>query len=61
MASIAAKMLARQLNHMQNKGIPGISCGLADDDDIFEWDIMIMIDDESHLYSDTSSTLPPCH
>lgn len=46
----AAGLLARQLKQMQtDKDIPGISCGLADNN-IFEWEVMLMINDECKFY-----------
>lgn len=46
----AGRMLTRQLQQMQSdKDIPGISCGLADNN-IFEWEVMLMISDDVKLY-----------
>ena len=43
-------MLSRQLQHMQSdKDIPGISVGLVDNN-VFEWEVMLMIDDDVKLY-----------
>ncbi|ETN41098.1 uncharacterized protein HMPREF1541_03033 [Cyphellophora europaea CBS 101466] len=48
--SAAAGLLARQLKQMQNdKDIPGISCGLVDNN-VFEWEVMLMINDECKYY-----------
>lgn len=48
--SPAAGLLARQLKQMQtDKDIPGISCGLVDNN-IFEWEVMLMINDECKFY-----------
>jgi ubiquitin-conjugating enzyme E2 G1 len=48
--SAAASLLGRQLKLMQNdKDLPGISCGLADNN-IFEWEVMLMISDECEFY-----------
>ncbi len=48
--SPAAGLLARQLKQMQtDKDIPGFSCGLADNN-IFEWEVMLMINDECKFY-----------
>ncbi|EEQ87351.1 Ubiquitin-conjugating enzyme E2 15 [Blastomyces dermatitidis] len=48
--SAAAGLLGRQLKQMQtDKDIPGISCGLANDN-IFEWEVMLMISDECKFY-----------
>ena len=44
--SSAAILLGKQYKQMRtDKDIPGISCGL-DDDNILEWEIMIMLDEE---------------
>lgn len=57
----AAGLLGRQLKQMQtDKDIPGISCGLVSDDNMFEWDVMLMIDDEIKFYGGTHIfSLPP--
>lgn len=50
-SSGAAALLGRQLKQMQtDKDIPGISCGLVSDQNVFEWDVMLMIDDEIKFY-----------
>ena len=50
MASPAAGLLGRQLKQMQSdKDIPGISCGLKDDN-VFEWEVMLMISDDCKYY-----------
>jgi ubiquitin-conjugating enzyme E2 G1 len=49
-SSAAAGLLSRQLKQMQNdKDIPGISCGLVDHN-VFEWEVMLMINDETKYY-----------
>lgn len=49
-SSAAAGLLSRQLKQMQNdKDIPGISCGLVNDN-VFEWEVMLMISDECRYY-----------
>ena len=49
--SAAASLLRRQLKEMQvGKDIPGISCGLVDDSNIFEWEVMLMISDDCKYY-----------
>lgn len=49
--SAAASLLRRQLKEMQaGKDIPGISCGLANDTNIFEWEVMLMISDDCKYY-----------
>lgn len=49
-SSAAAVMLGRQFKQMQqDKDIPGISCGLIDNN-VFEWEVMLMINDDTPLY-----------
>lgn len=49
-SSAAAGLLSRQLKQMQNdKSISGISCGLVDSN-VFEWEVMLMIDDDTKFY-----------
>ncbi|KAL8655932.1 MAG: hypothetical protein Q9210_000570 [Variospora velana] len=46
----AAGLLSRQLKQMQgDKDIPGISCGLVDNN-IMEWEVMLMINDDCRFY-----------
>ncbi|EOD49354.1 Ubiquitin-conjugating enzyme E2 [Neofusicoccum parvum] len=48
--SAAAGLLGRQLKHMQtDKDIPGISVGLMDNN-VFEWEVMLMINDDCKFY-----------
>ena len=48
--SAAAGLLARQLKQMQqDRNMSSISCGVADDN-IFEWEVMLMLDDDSEFY-----------
>ena len=55
--SAAGGLLARQLKQMQgDKDIPGISCGVADGN-IFEWEVMLMINDDCRFYGGMISTL----
>ncbi|KAL8996091.1 MAG: hypothetical protein Q9169_004330 [Polycauliona sp. 2 TL-2023] len=51
MASTAAQgLLSRQLKQMQSdKDIPGISCGLLDNN-VLEWEVMLMISDDCKYY-----------
>lgn len=43
-------MLLGQLQQMQSaKDLPGISCGLVDNN-VFEWEVMLMISDDVKLY-----------
>lgn len=47
----AAALLGRQLKQMQtDKSIRGISCGLVNDSNMFEWEVMLMLDDDSKYY-----------
>lgn len=56
----AASLLRRQLKQMQSdKDIPGISCGLVNDDNIFEWEVMLMINDEVKWYGGMYPSFPP--
>lgn len=53
--SPAGRMLSRQLQQMQSdKDIPGISCGLVDNN-VFEWEVMLMISDDVKLYGGMES------
>lgn len=53
----SAALLRRQLKQMQtDKDIPGISCGLVNDNNIYEWEVMLMINDETKYYG---GTVPP--
>ena len=46
----SAALLSRQLKQMRtDKDIPGISCGLVGDN-IYEWEVMLMISDECKFY-----------
>lgn len=50
MASAAASLLGRQLKEIQKaRDLPGISCGLVKDN-IFEWEVMLMLSDECKYY-----------
>ncbi len=49
--SAAGQLLRRQLKEIQrSKDIPGISCGLVSDQNIFEWEVMLMINDDCKYY-----------
>ena len=51
--SAASGLLSRQLKQMQtDKDIPGISCGLVSNN-IFEWEVMLMISDDCKFYGGT--------
>lgn len=57
-SSAAASLLMRQLRGMQiSKDIPGISCGLVSDSNIFEWEVMLMISDDCKYYGGMSLPL----
>lgn len=60
-SSAAGALLARQLREMQrSKDIPGISCGLVNDSNVFEWEVMLMISDDCKYYGGASlSSSPP--
>lgn len=46
----SAALLSRQLKQMQSdRDIPGISCGLVDNN-VYEWEVMLMISDEVKYY-----------
>jgi len=48
--SAAALILGKQFKQMQkDKDIPGISCGLIDNN-VFEWEVMLMIPDDCKDY-----------
>ena len=55
----AALRLTRQLKEMQKtKDLPGISVGLKDEN-LFEWEVMLMINDECPYYGGLSSPQLP--
>ena len=50
-----AGLLARQLKEMQSaKDLPGISCGLTEENNIFKWEVMLMINDDNKYYGGNS-------
>ena len=54
-SSAAAGLLSRQLKQMRNDpDLQGISCGPIDDN-VFEWEVMLMIDDECKGYGGKAS------
>lgn len=56
----SAGLLRRQLKQMQtDKDIPGISCGLVNDSNIYEWEVMLMINDETKYYGGTAAPFAP--
>jgi len=49
-SSATAGLLGRQLKLMNSdKDIPGISCGLVDNN-VFEWEVTLMINDDTKFY-----------
>jgi ubiquitin-conjugating enzyme E2 G1 len=55
--SAASGLLGRQLKQMQSdKDIPGISCGLVGNN-IFEWEVMLMISDDCKFYGGMGSAV----
>lgn len=61
MANTAAGgLLTRQLKQMQHqKDIPGLSCGLVDNN-VFAWDVMLMISDDCRFYGGRSTPSDGC-
>ncbi|KAK0636587.1 ubiquitin-conjugating enzyme/RWD-like protein [Bombardia bombarda] len=50
-SAAAGALLRRQLKQMQSdRDIPGISCGLVSDSNIFKWEVMLMINDDCKYY-----------
>ncbi|KAJ2907293.1 ubiquitin-conjugating enzyme [Zalerion maritima] len=50
-SSATAGLLGRQLKAIQKgNDLPGISCGLVRDDNMFEWEVMLMLDDDCKYY-----------
>ena len=53
-SSAASGLLGRQLKQMQSdKDIPGISCGLVENN-VLEWEVMLMISDDCKYYGGTN-------
>ncbi|KAK4226751.1 ubiquitin-conjugating enzyme E2 [Podospora fimiseda] len=47
----AAALLTRQLKEIKaDRDLPGISCGLVNDSNVFEWSVMLMINDDCKYY-----------
>lgn len=63
MASAAASLLRRQLKDIQtSKDLQGVSCGLVDESNLLEWEVMLMINDDCKYYGGMSLidvSLPP--
>lgn len=58
-SSAASGLLGRQLKQMQSdKDIPGISCGLVENN-VLEWEVMLMISDDCKYYGGTLSAVNP--
>ena len=54
----AAGLLGRQLKYMKTaKDLPGISCGLVNDN-VFEWEVTLMISDDCKYYGGMSLAPP---
>lgn len=46
-----ASLLQRQLKEIQrSKDLQGISCGLVDGTNLFDWEVMLMINDDCKYY-----------
>jgi hypothetical protein len=57
-SSGTAGLLARQLKQIQTaKDLPGISCGLVNNN-VFEWEVMLMISDDCKYYGGTLLSRP---
>lgn len=55
----SANLLRRQLKEMQaDKDLSNISAGLVDDN-IYEWEVMLMISDECKFYGGEGKHSPP--
>lgn len=55
-SSGAASLLKRQLKDIQaSKDLQGVSCGLVNDNNLFEWEVMVMINDDCKYYGGTPS------
>jgi ubiquitin-conjugating enzyme E2 G1 len=56
----AAILLAKQLKRMGKEDhIDGISVGLADNDNVFEWEVMLMLADDIPYYGGQLDREPP--
>ncbi|KAG5976719.1 hypothetical protein E4U58_000053 [Claviceps cyperi] len=50
-ASAAASLLGRQLKEIRaSKDLQGVSCGLVHDNNMLEWEVMLMISDDCKYY-----------
>ena len=57
----SAALLSRQFKQMQSdKDIPGISCGLVNNN-VYEWEVMLMISDDVKHYGGESVIVIPLH
>lgn len=55
-SSGAARLLQKQYKEMRkDTNLPGISVGLVDDNNIFEWEVMLMLNDECKYYGGMAS------
>lgn len=58
--SAAGSLLRRQLKEIQkSKDLPGISCGLVNDSNVLEWEVMLMINDDCKYYGGKALCLAP--
>jgi ubiquitin-conjugating enzyme E2 G1 len=54
----AAIVLAKQYKRMQKEDhIDGISVGLVDNSNVFEWEVMLMINDDCKFYGGKSARM----
>jgi hypothetical protein len=55
----AARLLQRQLKEMSTaKDLPGISVGLLSEDNVFVWEVVLMINDDCKYYGGSLLPLP---
>lgn len=56
----AATLLRRQLKDIQkSKDLQGVSCGLVNENNLFEWEVMLMINDDCKYYGGKRPNHPP--
>lgn len=46
----AARLLTKQLKEMHTEDISGISVGLVRDTNVFEWEVILMLNDDCKYY-----------
>lgn len=55
-----ASLLGKQLKEIkQSRELQGISCGLVDGANLFEWEVMLMINDDCKYYGGKSPSPGP--